>query len=82
MYFHFSKISFLSVFDSFSNNQTPKHKFPYISAMIGDGFKSYEKGNDGSNTEIAGCSEDFRGKGKKVKVKYVKGKFLEVYNNF
>jgi mannose-binding lectin 2 len=32
-----------------------KHSFPYVQAMLGDGYKHYENDKDGSTTELAGC---------------------------
>lgn len=42
-------------FDTYKNNR-PGVVFPYVSAMIGDGEKSYDKENDGKAHELAGCS--------------------------
>lgn len=42
-------------FDTYKNNR-PGVIFPYVMAMIGDGQTSYNKGNDGKDTELAGCS--------------------------
>ena len=45
-------------FDTYKNNR-PGVIFPYVMAMIGDGQTSYNKGNDGKDTELAGCSVCF-----------------------
>ena len=42
-------------FDTYKNNR-PGVVFPYVSAMVGDGQTSYDKAQDGKNTELAGCS--------------------------
>ncbi|KAL9120472.1 MAG: hypothetical protein Q9187_002974 [Circinaria calcarea] len=42
-------------FDTYKNNR-PGVIFPYVMAMIGDGQTSYNKGNDGKDTELAGCA--------------------------
>jgi len=42
-------------FDTYKNNR-PGVTFPYVMAMMGDGQTSYEKGTDGKNNELAGCS--------------------------
>lgn len=41
--------------DTYKNNR-PGVVFPYVMAMFGDGHKSYDKNNDGKDTELAGCS--------------------------
>lgn len=33
-----------------------KKKFPYVNVMLGDGHTSYDKWNDGVDTQLAGCS--------------------------
>ncbi|ORY70166.1 vesicular integral-membrane protein VIP36 [Pseudomassariella vexata] len=42
-------------FDTYKNNR-PGVVFPYVMAMYGDGKTSYNKDNDGKDTEFAGCS--------------------------
>jgi lectin, mannose-binding 2 len=42
-------------FDTYKNNR-PGIVFPYVMAMYGDGQTSYDKENDGKNSEYAGCS--------------------------
>ncbi|GKT88119.1 vesicular integral-membrane protein vip36 [Colletotrichum tofieldiae] len=42
-------------FDTYKNNR-PGTVFPYVMAMFGDGKTTYDKDNDGKNTELAGCS--------------------------
>lgn len=37
-----------------------RHTFPYISAMLGDGFKSYDNDKDGRTTEFAGCAVSYQ----------------------
>ncbi|PFH56910.1 hypothetical protein XA68_15777 [Ophiocordyceps unilateralis] len=41
--------------DTYKNNR-PGVVFPYVMAMVGDGHASYDKNNDGKETELAGCS--------------------------
>ncbi|KAJ4860401.1 legume-like lectin family domain-containing protein [Trichoderma breve] len=53
---HADKFEGLGVFvDTYKNNR-PGVVFPYVMAMFGDGQKSYDKNNDGKETELAGCS--------------------------
>ncbi|KAH0499022.1 hypothetical protein TgHK011_006241 [Trichoderma gracile] len=53
---HADKFEGLGVFvDTYKNNR-PGVVFPYVMAMFGDGHISYDKDNDGKNTELAGCS--------------------------
>ncbi|CAJ2510183.1 Uu.00g060830.m01.CDS01 [Anthostomella pinea] len=42
-------------FDTYKNNR-PGVVFPYVMAMFGDGKTTYNKDNDGKETEFAGCS--------------------------
>jgi len=42
-------------FDTYKNNR-PGVVFPYVMAMLGDGKTKYDQGNDGKDTELAGCS--------------------------
>lgn len=42
-------------FDTYKNNR-PGVVFPFVMAMVGDGKTSYDKDNDGKETEFAGCS--------------------------
>ncbi|KAK9721024.1 hypothetical protein K7432_003768 [Basidiobolus ranarum] len=66
-------------FDTYANDKHP-HSFPYVSAMIGDGKKSYDVGKDGEPTKLGGCEADFRGKEFPTKaiVSYSKGQYLQV----
>ncbi|KAG8416550.1 hypothetical protein J3459_007521 [Metarhizium acridum] len=41
--------------DTYKNNR-PGVVFPYVMAMYGDGHRSYNKNDDGKETELAGCS--------------------------
>ncbi|RFU80847.1 vesicular integral-membrane vip36 [Trichoderma arundinaceum] len=53
---HADKFEGLGIFvDTYKNNR-PGVVFPYVMAMFGDGQKSYDKNNDGKETELAGCS--------------------------
>jgi mannose-binding lectin 2 len=53
---HTDNFEGLGVFvDTYKNNR-PGVVFPYVMAMFGDGQTSYDKSNDGKNTELAGCS--------------------------
>nr|CAH8857109.1 unnamed protein product [Trichobilharzia regenti] len=48
-------------FDTYANqNGEHSHDHPYISAMINDGTKHYDHDKDGTLTELAGCSNNFR----------------------
>ncbi|CAH8548566.1 unnamed protein product [Heterobilharzia americana] len=48
-------------FDTYANqNGEHSHDHPYISAMINDGTKQYDHDKDGTLTELAGCSSNFR----------------------
>ncbi|KAI9641462.1 hypothetical protein NHQ30_010269 [Ciborinia camelliae] len=42
-------------FDTYKNNR-PGTVFPYVMAMVGDGNTHYDKGNDGKDQELMGCS--------------------------
>lgn len=53
---HADRFEGLGIFvDTYKNNR-PGVVFPYVMAMFGDGQKSYDKNNDGKETELAGCS--------------------------
>ncbi|KAL7901023.1 concanavalin A-like lectin/glucanase domain-containing protein [Trichoderma sp. SZMC 28014] len=53
---HADKFEGLGIFiDTYKNNR-PGVVFPYVMAMFGDGQASYDKNNDGKETELAGCS--------------------------
>ncbi|KAH6610707.1 vesicular integral-membrane vip36 [Trichoderma cornu-damae] len=53
---HADKFEGLGIFvDTYKNNR-PGVVFPYVMAMFGDGQVSYDKNNDGKETELAGCS--------------------------
>ncbi|CAI6088923.1 unnamed protein product [Clonostachys chloroleuca] len=53
---HVDNFEGLGIFvDTYKNNR-PGVVFPYVMAMFGDGQTPYDKGNDGKNTELAGCS--------------------------
>lgn len=48
-------------FDTYANqNGEHSHEHPYVSAMINDGSKHYDHDKDGTLTELAGCSSNFR----------------------
>ncbi|TGZ62367.1 hypothetical protein CRM22_007486 [Opisthorchis felineus] len=48
-------------FDTYANqNGAHSHEHPYISAMVSDGKNAYDHDKDGTLTELAGCSTDFR----------------------
>ena len=66
-------------FDTYQNTRSSK-QFPYISAMIGDGIKSYDHDKDGQDTELGGCSSKFRLSDEKTRfrIKYVKDTSLTV----
>lgn len=53
---HADNFDGLGVFvDTYKNNR-PGVVFPYVMAMFGDGQTPYDKGSDGKNAELAGCS--------------------------
>jgi mannose-binding lectin 2 len=53
---HADNFEGLGIFiDTYKNNR-PGVVFPYVMAMYGDGKTSYNKDNDGKDTEFAGCS--------------------------
>ncbi|KAH8673641.1 concanavalin A-like lectin/glucanase domain-containing protein [Xylariales sp. PMI_506] len=53
---HADNFEGLGIFvDTYKNNR-PGTVFPYVMAMVGDGQTSYNKDNDGKDTEFAGCS--------------------------
>lgn len=53
---HADQFDGLGVFiDTYKNNR-PGVVFPYVMAMVGDGKTTYNKDNDGKETELAGCS--------------------------
>lgn len=67
-------------FDTYKNNR-PGVVFPYVMAMVGDGQTSYDKGNDGKATELAGCSaRGIRNPtiASKFKLTYFQDKFLKL----
>ncbi|KAK2558485.1 Vesicular integral-membrane protein VIP36 [Acropora cervicornis] len=50
-------------FDTYSNhNGEHQHEHPYVSAMIGNGSTHYDHDSDGTHSQVAGCSADFRGR--------------------
>ncbi|KAI0114964.1 concanavalin A-like lectin/glucanase domain-containing protein [Daldinia grandis] len=52
---HADNFEGLGVFiDTYKNNR-PGVVFPYVMAMVGDGKTTYNKDNDGKDTEFAGC---------------------------
>ncbi|KAJ3414824.1 hypothetical protein HDV05_005981 [Chytridiales sp. JEL 0842] len=67
-------------FDTFNNGKHP-FKFPYVTAMIGDGKTKYDLYSDGAVNSIGGCSADFRGKAypTRARVKYIARTVLSVY---
>jgi mannose-binding lectin 2 len=53
---HTDKFEGLGIFfDTYKNNR-PGTVFPYVMAVVGDGQKSYDKSNDGKDSELMGCS--------------------------
>lgn len=57
-------------FDTYKNNDKDQIlEFPRISAMVGDGRKSYNHWNDGIDTEIASCHEEFANQNNPVRVR-------------
>ncbi|KAI9315724.1 legume-like lectin family-domain-containing protein [Dichotomocladium elegans] len=67
-------------FDTYDNERAHRHTFPYISAMLGDGVKSYDNSVDGRNTELAGCEANFRSKSfpTKARLTYHKGNYVQL----
>ncbi|KAF7256839.1 hypothetical protein EG68_04242 [Paragonimus skrjabini miyazakii] len=48
-------------FDTYANqNGQHAHEHPYISVMVNNGSRAYDHDKDGTHTELAGCSSDFR----------------------
>ncbi|KAJ8661879.1 hypothetical protein O0I10_002210 [Lichtheimia ornata] len=66
-------------FDTYDNERAHRHTFPYISAMLGDGMKSYDNDKDGRTTELAGCEANFRSKAypTKARLTYYKNNYLQ-----
>ncbi|KAI4860767.1 concanavalin A-like lectin/glucanase domain-containing protein [Hypoxylon rubiginosum] len=53
---HADNFEGLGIFiDTYKNNR-PGVVFPYVMAMVGDGKTTYNKDNDGKDSEFAGCS--------------------------
>ncbi|CAH3158123.1 unnamed protein product [Pocillopora meandrina] len=51
-------------FDTYSNhNGEHQHDHPYISVMVGNGSLHYDHDRDGTHSQVAGCSQSFRGRG-------------------
>jgi len=74
------KFEGLGVFLDTYANARHAYSFPRINAMVGDGEKSYDYGNDGDSTSIGACSINFR-KTKvatKLKITYMKDTLLDV----
>ncbi|RCH96585.1 hypothetical protein CU097_006979 [Rhizopus azygosporus] len=67
-------------FDTYDNERSHRHTFPYVMAMLNDGTKSYDNGKDGSDTELAGCEADFRAKGfpTRARFTYHKGNYVQL----
>jgi mannose-binding lectin 2 len=67
-------------FDTYPNNRAHAHSFPYVMAMIGDGYTSYQHDEDGADNEVAGCEADFRAAASptKARVTYYRGNYLEL----
>lgn len=68
-------------FDTFQNKKSST-KFPYISAMVNDGTKTYKHHDDGVSTSIGGCSVDFRNAEHptRAKISYI-SKNLQVFTD-
>ncbi|KAI9311353.1 legume-like lectin family-domain-containing protein [Dichotomocladium elegans] len=67
-------------FDTYDNERAHRHTFPYISAMLGDGTRSYQNAKDGSTTELTGCEAQFRSKSypTKARLTYYKDNYLQL----
>ncbi|KAI5821029.1 legume-like lectin family-domain-containing protein [Pyronema omphalodes] len=66
--------------DTYKNNR-PGVVFPYVSAMLGDGQKSYDHAHDGKENELAGCSaRGIRGSNipTKAKLTYFQENYLQL----
>jgi len=48
--------------DTYSNQNTPNHQHPYLSAMVNNGSVSYDHDRDGKGTMLGGCEVKFRNK--------------------
>ncbi|CAO3704109.1 unnamed protein product [Rhizopus stolonifer] len=67
-------------FDTYDNERSHRHSFPYVSAMFNDGTQTYDNDKDGSDTELAGCEADFRLRGipTRAKFTYHKANFIQL----
>ncbi|KAL7409610.1 legume-like lectin family-domain-containing protein [Mrakia frigida] len=66
-------------FDTYPNSRH-SYQFPRVSAMMGDGQKSYDHATDGANHEIAACSADIRKTevASKARLTYIKDQYLQL----
>ncbi|KAI9308736.1 legume-like lectin family-domain-containing protein [Cunninghamella echinulata] len=66
-------------FDTYDNERSHRHTFPYISSMLGDGLLSYDNDKDGRTTELAGCEADFRAKSfpTRARLTFYKNNYLQ-----
>ncbi|KAG1056019.1 hypothetical protein G6F46_001139 [Rhizopus delemar] len=67
-------------FDTYDNERSHRHTFPYVSAMLNNGMQSYNNDKDGSDTELAGCEADFRMRGipTRAKLVYHKANYIQL----
>ncbi|CAH8538377.1 unnamed protein product [Dicrocoelium dendriticum] len=60
-------------FDTYANRKEHPRDHPYVSAMISNGKVAYNHDEDGADTELKGCSSDFRNQEHAVAtIRYVK----------
>ncbi|CED84961.1 Lectin VIP36, involved in the transport of glycoproteins carrying high mannose-type glycans [Phaffia rhodozyma] len=66
-------------FDTYANTRH-SYTFPRVTAMMGDGRKSYDAGTDGAQNELAGCSANYRRTEvpTKARLTYIRGHHLEL----
>ena len=77
---HIDNFEGLGIFLDTYANARHGYAFPRITAMQGDGTKSYNYSKDGQDEALAACSANFRrtNVGTKLKLTYVKEGFLEL----
>jgi mannose-binding lectin 2 len=65
--------------DTYANSRHA-YTFPRVVGMLGDGKTEYDHAHDGENTNIGGCSANYRqtNVATKLKITYVKGGYLDV----
>lgn len=66
-------------FDTYANSRH-SYSLPRVTAMLGDGQTSYDHNGDNANTELAGCSINFRRRdvATKARMTYLAGKGFQL----